>query len=199
MMGLPMDDACIRLLFLDARTHRMWIDRPVDDQLLRQVYELARWPPTSANCQPMRVVFVRSRHAKQRLRPALDAGNVEQTMSAPVTAIVAYDTRFFEHMSTLAPQRPDMGERLAARPEAVRERMAFQNGTLQGGYLIAAARALGLDCGPMGGFDRARVDAEFFPDGRWTSNFLLNLGYGDPSALRARAPRLEFETACRIE
>jgi 3-hydroxypropanoate dehydrogenase len=194
-----MDDACVRLLFHDARTHRTWTDRPIDDQLLRTLYELARWPPTSANCQPMRLVFVRSRPAKERLRPALDAGNVEQTMNAPVTAIVAYDTRFFEYMPMLAPQRPEMGERLAARPEAVRERMAFQNGSLQGGYLILAARALGLDCGPMGGFDRAKIEAEFFPDGRWKSNFLLNLGYGEPSALRPRAPRLEFETACRIE
>src|SRR5712671_1226437 len=162
-MVLPIDDACIRSLFLDARTHRRWLDKPVDDQMLRRVYDLTRWPPTSANCQPARVVFVRSRQAKERLRPAVDAGNVEQTMTAPVTAIVAYDTRFFEYMSLLAPQRPEMGERLAARPEAVRERMAFQNGTLQGGYLILAARALGLDCGPMGGFDRSRVDAEFFP------------------------------------
>jgi 3-hydroxypropanoate dehydrogenase len=167
--------------------------------MLRRVYDLTRWPPTSANCQPARVVFVRSRQAKERLRPAVVAGNVEQTMTAPVTAIVAYDTRFFEYMSLLAPQRPEMGERLAARPEAVRERMAFQNGTLQGGYLILAARALGLDCGPMGGFDRARVDAEFFPDGRWKSNFLVNLGYGEPTAPGPRAPRLEFETACRIE
>jgi 3-hydroxypropanoate dehydrogenase len=198
-MVLPIDDACIRSLFLDARTHRRWLDKPVDDQLLRRVYDLARWPPTSANCQPARVVFIRSREAKERLRPAVDAGNVEQTMTAPVTAIVAYDTRFFEYMSLLAPQRPEMGERLAARPEAVRERMAFQNGTLQGGYLILAARALGLDCGPMGGFDRARVEAEFFPDARWKSNFLLNLGYGEPTAPGPRAPRLEFETACRIE
>jgi len=198
-MVLPIDDACIRSLFLDARTHRRWLDKPVDDQMLRRVYDLTRLPPTSANCQPARVVFVRSRQAKERLRPAVDAGNVEQTMTAPVTAIVAYDTRFFEYMSMLAPQRPEMGERLAARPEAVKERMAFQNGTLQGGYLILAARALGLDCGPMGGFDRARVDGEFFPDGRWKSNFLVNLGYGEPTAPGMRAPRLEFETACRIE
>jgi len=194
-----MDNACNRLLFLDARTHRRWLDKPVADQVLRQVYELARWAPTSANCQPMRVVFVRSRTAKERLRPAVDAGNVEQTMTATATAIVAYDTHFFEFMSRLAPQRPEMGERLAARPEAVRERMAFQNGTLQGGYLILAARALGLDCGPMGGFDRGLVDAEFFPDGRWKSNFLVNFGYGEPAAPGPRAPRLEFETACRLE
>lgn len=193
------DEAALGVLFLNARTHRRWTDRPVDAALLRRVYELARWPPTSANCQPMRVVFVTSREAKERLRPALDASNVEQTMSAPVTAIVAYDTRFFEYLLTLAPQRPEMGERIASRPEAVRERMAFQNGTLGGGYLILAARAFGLDCGPMGGFDRDRVDAAFFADGRWKSNFLLNLGYGDPAGLRPRAPRLDFEEACRIE
>jgi 3-hydroxypropanoate dehydrogenase len=194
-----MNEACIDRLFLDARTHRRWLDRPVDEALLRQVYELARWPPTSANCEPMRVVFVTSRDGKERLRPALDPSNVDQTMSAPATAIVAYDSRFFECMVKLAPQRPEMAERLANRPEAIRERMAFQSGTLQGGYLILAARALGLDCGPMGGFDRAKVDEAFFADGRWKSNFLVNLGYGDPSGLRPRAPRLEFDEACRIE
>jgi 3-hydroxypropanoate dehydrogenase len=194
-----LDDASLRLLFLDARTHRRWLDRPVDVALLRRMYDLARWPPTSANSEPMRIVFVNSAAAKERLRPALDAGNVEQTMNAPVTAVVAFDTHFFDKMSRLAPARPDLGERLAAAPEAVRERLAFQGGTLQGGYLMLAARALGLDCGPMGGFDRAQVDAAFFPDGRWKSNFLLNLGYGDPATLRPRAPRLDFDEACRIE
>jgi 3-hydroxypropanoate dehydrogenase len=194
-----LDDASLALLFFDARTHRRWLDRPVDALLLRRIYDLARWPPTSANSEPMRIVFVTSAGAKERLRPALDAGNVEQTMSAPVTAVVAYDPQFFDKMSRLVPARPDMGERFAAAPEAVRERLAFQGGTLQGGYLILAARALGLDCGPMGGFDRAKVDAAFFPDGRWKSNFLLNLGYGDPAALRPRAPRLDFDEACRIE
>jgi 3-hydroxypropanoate dehydrogenase len=194
-----LDDAALGSLFLEALTHRRWVDRPVDHSLLRRVYELARWPPTSANSQPMRVVFIKSADAKERLRPALDAGNVEQTMSAPATAIVAYDIRFFEEMPKLAPTRPDIGARFASAPDATRERLAFQGGTLQGGYLILAARALGLDCGPMGGFDRAKVDAAFFPDGRWKSNFLVNLGYGDPAAPRPRAPRLEFEEACRIE
>ena len=194
-----LDDDALRQLFLEARTHRKWLDRPVDEALLRRVYDLARWPPTSANSQPMRLVFVRSAGAKERLRPTLDASNVEQTMTAPVTAIVAYDTKFFEEMSTHALARPELAARFAAAPEAVRERLAFQGGTLQGGYLILAARALGLDCGPMGGFDRAKVDAAFFPDGRWKSNFLLNLGYGDPATLRPRAPRLDFDDACRIE
>ena len=196
---MTVPDECQGRLFLNARTHRKWLDRPVGDDLLRELYELARWPPTSANTQPMRIVFVRSAEAKERLRPALDAGNVDQTMSAPVTAIVAYDTRFFEYMDKLAPSRPGLGARLAGAPEPVRERLAFQGGTLQGGYLMLAARSLGLDCGPMGGFDRARVDATFFPDERWKSNFLLNLGYGDASALRPRAPRLEFGEACRLE
>jgi 3-hydroxypropanoate dehydrogenase len=194
-----LDDASLELLFLSARTHRRWLDRPVDDALLRRMYDLASWPPTSANSQPMRIVFVKSAAAKERLRPALDGGNVEQTMSAPVTAVVGYDPHFFDKMSKLAPARPDIGARFAAAPEAVRERLAFQGGTLQGGYLMLAARALGLDCGPMGGFDRANVDAAFFPDGRWKSNFLLNLGYGDPATLRPRAPRLDFDEACRIE
>ena len=194
-----LDDDALRQHFLEARTHRKWLDRLVDEALLRRVYDLARWPPTSANSQPMRLMLVRSAAAKERLRPALDAGNVEQTMAAPVTAIVAYDARFFEEMSTHALSRPELAARFAASPEAVRERLAFQGGTLQGGYLILAARALGLDCGPMGGFDRAKVDATFLPDGKWKSNFLLNLGYGDPASLRPRAPRLEFDDACRIE
>jgi 3-hydroxypropanoate dehydrogenase len=194
-----LDDASLEVLFLNARTHRQWLDRPVDDALLRRMYELARWPPTSANSQPMRIVFVQSAAAKERLRPALESGNVEQTMNAPVTAVVGHDLHFFDRMSKLAPARPDIGARFAAAPEAVRERLAFQGGTLQGGYLVLAARALGLDCGPMGGFDRANVDAAFFPDGRCRSNFLLNLGYGDPATLRPRAPRLDFDEACRIE
>ena len=193
------DDQTLALLFIDARTHRKWLDRRVDDALLRRLYELARMPPSSANSEPMRVVFVRSAEAKARLRPALSAGNVDQTMSAPATAIVAYDSRFYEEMAKLAPSRPDIAAEWAALPEAARERLAFQGGTLQGAYLILAARALGLDCGPMGGFDRAKVDGEFFSDGRWKSNFLVNLGYGDPSALRPRAPRLTFDEACRIE
>jgi 3-hydroxypropanoate dehydrogenase len=146
----------------------------------------------------MRIVFIKSPDGKERLRPALDVGNVDQTMHAPVTAIIAYDTRFFELMGKLAPSRPELAARLGGAPEGVRERMAFQSGTLQGGYLILAARALGLDCGPMGGFDRARVDLTFFPDGGWKSNFLVNLGYGDPIGMRPRAPRLEFDDACKI-
>ncbi|MEO8256448.1 MAG: malonic semialdehyde reductase [Acidobacteriota bacterium] len=194
-----LDDAALRQLFLDARTHRAWLDRPVDDALLRRVYDLARLPPTSGNSLPMRLVFVRSAEAKERLRPTLDRGNVDNAMAAPITAIVAHDTRFFEEMTRHALSRPETAARFGAAPEAARERLAFQGGTLQGAYLILAARAMGLDCGPMGGFDRASLDTAFFPDGRWKSNFLVNLGYGDPATLRPRAPRLDFDDACRIE
>ncbi len=147
-----LDAAGLSLLFLEAGTHRRWVDRPVDDALLRRVYELARWPPTSANSEPMRVVFVKSADAKERLRPALDAGNVEQTMSAPATAIVAYDTRFFEEMPKLAPTRPDIGARFASAPDAMRESVReFQGNSLSGVVSHPCRAALGLDCGPTGG------------------------------------------------
>ena len=196
---MPMlDDAAFRLLFLDAHTHNGWLDRPVDDALLRRLYELVRMAPTSANTQPMRLLFVKSPAAKEQLRPALDAGNVDKTMKAPVTAIVAYDVEFYQKIAKLLPQMPELGQRIAAQPPANRERMAFLSATLQGGYLILAARGLGLDCGPMGGFNAAAVDTTFFPDGKWRSIFLLNLGYGDATKVRPRAPRLEFDEACKI-
>lgn len=191
-----LDDAALDLLFREARTHRSWTDRPVPDEILQAVYELARMGPSSGNCSPMRVTFVKSRAAKERLLPCLDQGNVRQTDTAPVTAIVAYDLRFYEEWPRLNP-RIDPA-RWAARPKEALREMALMNGSLQGGYLIMAARALGLDCGPMGGFDHARLDAEFFPDGRWQSNFLCNLGYGDGASIRPRAPRLAFDEACRI-
>ena len=199
MSRMAVDDRTLALLFLDARTHRKWLDRPVDDALLRRVYDLACWAPTSANSSPMRVVFAKSADAKARLRPALSPNNVDQTMAAPATAIIAWDSRFFEEMPKLTPARPEMGSRFASLPEPDRDRIAFQSGTLQGAYLMLAARALGLDCGPMGGFDRTKIDAAFFPDGRWRTNFLVNLGYGDPATVGPRAPRLEFDEACRIE
>lgn len=190
--------ADVALLFTDARTHRAWDGRPVTDEILHRLYELARMPPTGGNISPGRFVFVKSAGAKEKLRPALDAGNVEKTMTAPVTAIVAHDLEFYEQMERLAPGR-DMRTSLVAMPADKRERMAFMNGILEGAYLILAARALGLDCGPMGGFDSAKVDAAFFPDGTWRSSFLINIGYGDAAKLRPRAPRLEFGDACRIE
>ena len=194
-----LDEAFWRLLLLDARTHVGWKAEPIDDATLRRLYELVRMAPTGANSQPLRIAFVKSAAAKERLRPALDAGNVDKTMAAPVTAILAWDSRFFDEMHKLVPHRPDMGKRLGERPVADRERAGTQSAYLQAGYFILAARGLGLDCGPMGGFDPAKVDAEFFADGRWRSLLLVNLGHGDPTKLRPRAPRLEFEEACRVE
>ncbi|MCC7047745.1 MAG: malonic semialdehyde reductase [Alphaproteobacteria bacterium] len=190
------DDKALDALFRDARTHNGWLDRPVGDDLLRQAWELARWAPTSANCMPARIVFVRSAAAKEKLRPALSPGNLEKTMAAPATAIIGHDTEFFEHLPRLYPQA-DMKKNFVGNPAAAGT-AAFRNGSLQGAYFILAARALGLDCGPMSGFDNAKVDAAFFPDGKVKSNFLCNLGYGDPAKLRPRNPRLTFDEACRI-
>lgn len=198
-MGQPLTDEALDVIFRKARTHVAWLPKPVDDDLLRQVYDLAKLGPTSANTSPMRVVFVKTHEAKERLKPALSAGNVEKTMAAPVCAIVGYDSRFYEYIPRLYPQSPKFAELFTAPgKEEYTRTHAFRNGTLQGAYLIIAARALGLDAGPMSGFDNAKVDAEFFPDGRWQSNFLMNIGYGDPSKLHPRNPRLEFEEACKI-
>jgi 3-hydroxypropanoate dehydrogenase len=183
-------------IFRTARTHRAWTARRVTDETLRAIYELMKWGPTSSNSCPARIAFVRSPEAKERLRPALDAGNVAQTMAAPATAIVAYDLEFHDRLPLLAPHY-DARSAFVGKPELIRT-TAYQSGTLQGAYLIIAARALGLDCGPMGGFDSAQVDATFFPEGTVRSNFLCNLGYGDPAKLHARAPRLAFDDACRI-
>jgi 3-hydroxypropanoate dehydrogenase len=163
---------------------------------LKEAYELARLAPTSANSSPARFVFLTTPKSKARLLPALSAGNVEKTRTAPVTAIVAWDTEFYEHLPKLFPHR-DMRSVFAGNQELIEE-TAFRNGTLQGAYFILAARALGLDCGPMSGFDQAKVNAEFFPDGKWKANFLCNLGYGDRGKLYARNRRLEFEEACRV-
>jgi 3-hydroxypropanoate dehydrogenase len=189
-------DEALDLLLRRARTHRAWLDRPVPDDLLRRVYELAAEGPTSANCSPMRVLFVKSREAKERLRPALTPGNVDKTMQAPVTAIVGHDLEFHELLPRLFPTA-DMRANFVGKPELIAA-TAFRNGSLQGAYLMLAARALGLDCGAMSGFDNAKVDAAFFPDGRVKSNFLCNLGYGDASKLGPRPPRLPFDDACRI-
>lgn len=191
-----LDQSGLDLLFRSARTHRSWHDRPVDPATLRAVYELARMPPTSANCSPMRVVFVATLEAKRKLEPCLIKGNVKQTMSAPVTAIVAYDQRLHDELPRLYPfadARSWFADDAAGAAET-----AFRNGSLQGAYLMLAARALGLDVGPMSGFDRAKVDSLFFLDGRWRSNFLCNLGYGDGARLEPRAPRLAFDEACAI-
>ncbi|MBN8472565.1 malonic semialdehyde reductase [Corallococcus exiguus] len=193
-----LDTDALEQLFTEARTHSGWQDRPVTDETLRRIYELARMAPTAVNSQPVRLVFVRSREAKEKLKPALSPGNVDKTMQAPVTVIVAYDTAFHEQMPKLFPAR-DMKSVFAAMTQEAREQAAFMNGTLQGGYVILAARALGLDCGPMGGFDKAKVDEAFLQGTGWKSNFLLNLGYGDPAKLFPRNPRLPFEDACRLD
>jgi len=189
-------DADLDVILRKARTYRAWLDRSVSDDLLRRVYELAAQGPTSANCSPMRVLFARSREAKERLRPALTPGNVDKTMQAPVTAIIGHDMEFYEQLPRLFPTA-DMRANFVGKPELIAA-TAFRNGTLQGAYLMLAARALGLDCGAMSGFDNAKVDAAFFPDGRVKSNFLCNLGYGDASKLGPRPPRQPFDEAGRI-
>ena len=209
-MSQPLNNETLDILFRQARTHNAWLKKPVSDETLRQLYDLLKWGPTSANGLPMRVVFLRTPGAKERLRPALMPGNVEKTMAAPVTAIVAYDELFYEKMPVLFPHNPGMRDVFANSPELANV-TAFRNGTLQGAYLILAARSVGLDCGPMSGFDNAKVDAEFFPApaagegeddempaGRIKSNFLCNLGYGDTAALDPRNPRMEFDEACTL-
>jgi 3-hydroxypropanoate dehydrogenase len=193
-----MDDRHRALLFTEARTHRAFLDEPLDDELLRELYELLRLAPTAMNAQPARFAFVKSGEAKERLKPALAPGNVEKMMRAAATAIVAYDTEFHRKMPVLAPHSPKLGAELDRLPDEARDRMGYLSAALQGAYAIIAARGLGLDCGPMAGFDNATVDATFFPDGKWRSIFLLNLGHGDPSALKPRQPRLRFDEACRI-
>jgi len=195
---LQLDARGLEQLFLGARSHNKWQNVPVDEAVLRELYDIVKMAPTSANSQPMRVTFVTSREAKARLKPALAAGNVDKTMSAPVTAIIAHDLKFYDQLPALLPH-VDARSWFAHRPPEAIAQAALHGGTMQGAYLIVAARALGLDCGPIGGFDNAAVDAEFFPDGQWKSNFLVNLGYGDPAGLFPRSPRLLFDEACRIE
>lgn len=190
------------ILFREARTHTAWSDKPVSDHLLRQLYDLMKWGPTSANTCPARILFLRTPEAKKRLLPALSSGNVEKTEKAPVTAVVAYDLKFYDQLPKLFPSRPTMKDSFSGSPQ-VAEVVAFRNGSLQGGYFIMAARSLGLDCGPMSGFDNAKVDQEFFSASGWgggsfKSNFLCNLGYGEGSKLFPRNPRLDFEEACKI-
>jgi 3-hydroxypropanoate dehydrogenase len=199
-MANPISDDALDVIFRKARTHTVWLPKPVSDETLRAIYDLAKLGPTSANTMPMRIVFVKSKEAKERLKPGLHDGNMEKTMAAPVTAIVAYDTRFHEFIPRLFPPMPGFAAMFTDPKNAEFARIhQIRNGTLQGAYLIIAARALGLDCGPMSGFHHDKIDAEFFPDGRWKSNFLINIGYGDPSKLRPRFERLTFDEACKIE
>ncbi len=204
-MTPPLSNDALDVLFRKARTHNVWLDQPVSDELLRQLYGLMKYGPTSANCCPARILFLRTREAKERLRPALSPGNVEKTMLAPVTAIVGYDLRFFEQATKLFPHNPAAIGNMGNNPMRA-EVTAFRNGTLEGAYMILAARAVGLDCGPMSGFDNAKVDAEFFSSTSGNppefievkSNLLCNLGYGDHSRLFPRNPRLEFDEACAL-
>jgi 3-hydroxypropanoate dehydrogenase len=191
-----LSDAALDQIFRHARTYRAWSPEEVSDVLLEAIYDLAKTGPTTMNCSPMRVAFLRSAEAKEKLRPALDAGNVEKTMAAPVTAIVAYDLEFYEQFPKLAPKRD--GRKIFAGKPALIEETVMRNGSLQGAYLIIAARSLGLDCGPMSGFDRKKVDETFFAGTSWRSNFLCNLGHGDSASLRPRAARLDFDEACRL-
>ncbi len=190
------DQHCLDTLFRNARTHYHWLDQKVSDDELREVFELLKWGPTSANSSPARFVFLRTQEAKERLRPALSAGNVDKTMSAPVVAIVAHDPRFYEDLPRLYPQA-DARSWFAGNDELATS-TAFRNGTLQGAYLMLAARAVGLDCGPMSGFDNARVDQDFLAAQGWRSNFLVNIGHADNSQQQPRAPRLSFDEACRL-
>jgi 3-hydroxypropanoate dehydrogenase len=183
-------------LFREARTHSAWLPKRASVEALREAFDLARFGPTSANSTPARFVFLESEAAKARLLPALAPLNVEKTKAAPVTVIVAWDTEFYEKLPKLFP-RADMRS-VFAGSQTLAEETAFRNSSIQGGYFILAARAVGLDCGPMSGFDKEKVNAEFFPDGKWKANFLCNLGYGDHSKLFPRNPRLEFEEACRV-
>jgi 3-hydroxypropanoate dehydrogenase len=192
-----LSDASLDQMFRNARTHNAWLDQGVSDVLLEAVYDLAKMGPTSANCSPMRVVYVRSPEAKARLKPALSEGNAAKTMAAPATAIIAHDLEFFERLPKLFPHTDARAWFVGKAPEHTRE-TALRNGSLQGAYFIMAARALGLDCGPMSGFDNEAVDREFFADGQIKSNFLCNLGHGDRDNLRPRAPRLDFDEACQI-
>jgi len=194
-----LDDAALDTLFRHARSQNGWLPRPVGEDTLRALVELWRFGPTASNCQPARLVFVCTPEGKARLRPGLSPGNVDKTMAAPVTVVIGYDTGFHEHLPRLFPHSPAARERYAGEHNAAHAATtAFRNGTLQGAYLMLAARALGLDCGPMSGFDHAAVDREFFAGTTVRSNFLCNLGYGDPARVFGRLPRLTFEECCTI-
>lgn len=191
-----LDAGALDRLFRTARTQNRFLDRPVSGSVLEELYALTKFGPTSANCSPARFVFLQSEAAKQRLLPAVLRGNQDKIMTAPVTVIVAYDPRFYDQLPMLFPHAD--ARSWFTGSEALANETAFRNGTLQGAYLIVAARALGLDCGAISGFDNAKADAEFFGESGYRSNFLVNLGYGDPAALFPRLPRLSFAQACRV-
>jgi 3-hydroxypropanoate dehydrogenase len=192
---MPLDAYALDLLFRQARSHNRFTDQPVSDDKLRALHALLKLGPTSANSSPARFLFLRTREAKQKLAPALSSGNLEKTLAAPVTAIVAYDPKFYQLLPKLFPHDPDAVSWFTDN-NALAATTAFRNGTLQGAYLILAARAVGLDTGPMSGFDNAMVDELFLSDRGWRSNFLCNIGHGDPGGLFPRSPRLDFDEAC---
>ncbi len=196
MSGEPISDACLDQIFRDARTHNAWFERDVTDAVLHQLIDLVKLGPTSANSSPARFVFVKSREAKEKLKPHLSEGNRDKTMQAPVCAIIGYDLDFYEHLPKLFPHA-DARSWFPGDDAKIFD-TAFRNGTLQGAYLIIAARALGLDCGPMSGFDNKGVDRDFFAGTKIKSNFLCSLGYGDPSVLFPRSPRFDFDEMARI-
>jgi 3-hydroxypropanoate dehydrogenase len=197
MSNTPLPQAVLNQLFFEAHTHNAWLDQTIPEALLHRLYDTLRMAPTSMNCNPARIVFISSRGAKEKLLPALMEGNRAKTLAAPVTAIIGYDTHFYENLPRLFPPIPSARDMFASNA-VLAETNAFRNGTLQGAYLILAARALGLDCGPMSGFDNAAVDKLFFANTNVKSNFICNLGYGDPKGIYPRNPRLNFDEACQI-
>ena len=191
-----LDAAALDLLFREARTYTAWLPRPIADDQLHAIYDLFKWGPTSANCCPARILFLKSEEAKARLLPTLAANNIDKSKTAPVVAVIAYDLEFYDKLPELYPA-VDARAWFAGKPDVI-ESTAFRNSALQGAYFMLAARAQGLDCGPMSGFDADKLNAEFFPDGKWRVNFICNLGYGDAGKLFPRNPRLAFDSACRI-
>ena len=194
---MTIDAAGLDLLFREARSQNSWKDEPVSDETIQALYDVLKFGPTSANSSPARFVFVRTKEGKERLAPALSSGNMAKTMAAPLTAIVAYDPKFFEKLPKLFPHNSDAMNWFTSN-DSLAATTAFRNGTLQGAYLMIAARSLGLDVGGMSGFDNAKVDAEFFAYNGWRSNFLVNIGHGDPEGVFARSPRLDFDEACLL-
>lgn len=194
--GIELPESAFEQLFTEARTYNGWLDRDVSEATIKRLYEMLKFGPTSANSSPARFIFVRSDEAKEKLAPCLDEGNREKTLTAPYVAIIAKDMDFHEHLPKLFPHT-DAKSWFAGNDEKIKE-TAYRNSALQGAYLIMAARALGLDCGPMSGFDHDKLKAAFFPDKNWRPNFLCNLGYGDPSTIFPRSPRLSFDEACEI-
>ena len=195
-MSVPVDDAALDQLFRKARTQNKWLDKPVSNEQLIAIYDLMKWGPTSANSFPIRIVFVTTPEGRKRLAPLVFEGNRPKVTSAPVTAILGYDLQFYDWLPRLFPHR-DMRSAFVDKPQFA-EASAFRNSSLQGAYFILGARGLGLDCGPMSGFDNAGVDREFFPGARVKSNFICAIGYGDPSSVLDRLPRPSFSEVCSI-